>query len=82
MRDLLASVHLHDNHGEKDEHLPPYAGNIDWPAAIKLLKTAPDGDKLPIVLELKEKTGPDAPAAIQLLESARTAMDKFEEEWG
>jgi len=82
MRDLVASVHLHDNHGEKDEHLPPYAGTIDWPAAVKLLKTTPEGEKLPIVLELKEKTGHDAPAAIQLLESARAAMDKFEEEWG
>jgi sugar phosphate isomerase/epimerase len=82
MRDLLASVHLHDNHGEKDEHLPSYAGTIDWPAAIKLLKTSPEGDKLPVVLELKEKTGHDAPAAPELLESARAAMDKFEEEWG
>jgi hypothetical protein len=34
------------------------------------------------VLELKEKTGHDAPAPIELLESARAAMDKFEEEWG
>ena len=58
MRELVASVHLHDNHGDKDEHLAPYAGNIDWPAAVKLLKTAPDGEKLPIMLELKEKTGP------------------------
>ena len=33
------------------------------------------------MLELKEKTGPDAPAATELLESARAAMDKFEEEW-
>jgi sugar phosphate isomerase/epimerase len=82
MRDLVASVHLHDNHGEKDEHLPPYAGTIDWPATIKLLKTAPAGEKLPIVLELKEKTGHDAPAATELLESARAAMDKFEDEWG
>jgi sugar phosphate isomerase/epimerase len=82
MRDLVASVHLHDNHGEKDEHLPPYAGEIDWPAEIKLLKTAPSGDRLPMVLELKEKTGHDAPAAAELLESARAAMDKFEEEWG
>ncbi|MGH9677559.1 MAG: sugar phosphate isomerase/epimerase family protein, partial [Candidatus Acidiferrum sp.] len=23
LRDLVASVHLHDNHGDKDEHLPP-----------------------------------------------------------
>ena len=82
MRDLVASVHLHDNHGDKDEHLPPYAGTIDWPAAIKLLKTTTAADNLPIMLELKEKTGPDAPAATELLESARAAMDKFEEEWG
>src|SRR5215472_12130787 len=42
MRDLVSAVHLHDNHGEKDEHLPPYDGSIDWPAAIKLLKTTPE----------------------------------------
>ena len=35
------SVHLHDNHGEKDEHLAPYDGTIDWSTAIPLLKTAP-----------------------------------------
>jgi len=82
MRDLVASIHLHDNHGDKDEHLAPYAGNIDWPAAVKLLKTTAAAGNLPIMLELKEKTGPDAPAATELLESARAAMDKFEEEWG
>jgi sugar phosphate isomerase/epimerase len=81
LRDLVASVHLHDNHGEKDEHLPPYAGTIDWSATVKMLKTAPDGAKLPIMLELKEKTGPDAIGTLELLESARAAMDKFEEEW-
>src|SRR5271167_5170426 len=26
LKELIASVHLHDNHGEKDEHLPPYDG--------------------------------------------------------
>src|SRR5208282_6518398 len=30
MKDLIAGVHLHDNHGDKDEHLPPYEGTIDW----------------------------------------------------
>jgi sugar phosphate isomerase/epimerase len=80
LRDLVSSVHLHDNHGEKDEHLPPYDGNIDWPAAIKLLKSAPE-PKLPLVLELKEKTGPDAPSAADQLAAARMAMDQFEEAW-
>jgi len=78
--DLVSSVHLHDNHGEKDEHLPPYDGTIDWPAAIKLLKTAPEAN-LPLVLELKEKTGPEAPTAPEQLAAARKSMDRFEKAW-
>jgi sugar phosphate isomerase/epimerase len=81
LRELVSSVHLHDNHGEKDEHLPPYDGTIEWPAAIKLLKTAPQ-TSLPLVLELKEKTGPDAPGAAKQLAAARKAMDRFEKAWG
>jgi sugar phosphate isomerase/epimerase len=80
LRDLVSSMHLHDNHGEKDEHLPPFDGTIDWPAAIKQLKTAPE-DNLPLVLELKEKTGPESPSAAEILEAARKAMDRFEEAW-
>jgi sugar phosphate isomerase/epimerase len=34
----IASVHVHDNHGMKDEHLWPGDGTIDWPVAVKYLK--------------------------------------------
>jgi sugar phosphate isomerase/epimerase len=81
LRDLVASLHLHDNHGEKDEHLRPFDGSIDWPAAIKVLQSAPQ-TSLPLVLELKEKTGPDAPGAAEQLTAARKAMDRFEKAWG
>jgi len=80
LRELTASVHLHDNHAEKDEHLPPYDGTIDWSAAIPLLKTAPPED-LPIVLELKEKFGADALSPAEQLAVARAAFDKFENAW-
>jgi sugar phosphate isomerase/epimerase len=80
LRDLVSSVHLHDNHGEKDEHLPPYDGTIDWPTAIKTLQSAPQ-TSLPIVLELKEKTGPEAPSAAEQLAAARKALDRFEIAW-
>lgn len=80
LRELVSSVHLHDNHGEKDEHLPPYDGTIDWLTAIKTLKSAPQ-PSLPIVLELKEKTGPEAPTTDEQLAAARKAMDRFEKEW-
>jgi len=80
LRDLVVGAHIHDNHGEKDEHLPPYDGTIDWAKAVKVLKTAPVSD-LPLLLELKEKTGPDAPGAQEQLAAASKAWDRFEEEW-
>jgi sugar phosphate isomerase/epimerase len=80
LRDLVTAVHLHDNHGEKDEHLPPFDGTIDWKAAVKILKTAPHPN-LPLILELKEKTGPETPSPTDQLTAARKAMDRFEKEW-
>jgi sugar phosphate isomerase/epimerase len=81
LRDLVVGAHIHDNHGEKDEHLPPYDGTINWEKSIGLLKTAPVSD-LPLLLELKEKTGHDAPGAQEQLAAASKAWDRFEEEWG
>jgi sugar phosphate isomerase/epimerase len=80
MRELVASVHVHDNHGEKDEHLPPYDGTIDWGATIPLLKSAPI-ENLPVVLEMKEKFGSDAASAAEQLAAARAAIEKFENAW-
>jgi len=34
----LAHVHLHDNHGESDEHLIPGEGTIDWPRVLRTLE--------------------------------------------
>jgi len=81
LRELVSAVHLHDNHGDKDEHLPPFDGTIAWPTAIKLLKSAPENN-LPLVLELKEKTGPEAAGAAEQLAAAQKAMDRFEKAWG
>jgi sugar phosphate isomerase/epimerase len=80
LRELIVGAHIHDNHGEKDEHLPPYDGTIDWEKSIKILKTAPVSD-LPLLLELKEKTGPDASGAQEQLAAARKAWDRFAGEW-
>jgi sugar phosphate isomerase/epimerase len=80
LRELVSSVHLHDNRGERDEHLPPY-GSINWPDAIKMLKSASQNG-FPLILELKEKTGHDAPAAAEQLFAARKSLDRFEKAWG
>jgi sugar phosphate isomerase/epimerase len=81
LRDLVAAVHLHDNHGGKDEHLPPYQAAIAWPSAIKLLKTAPNAATLPLILELKEKTGHDVMSTAELLAAASASLDRFEQDW-
>lgn len=36
--DDLATLHVHDNKGNWDQHLPPYQGNIDWEAFLLALK--------------------------------------------
>ena len=74
MRELVVTSHLHDNHGEKDEHLLPYEGSIDWDAvfaALAALSTAPEMPAL--VLELKDQSA-GAPA----LDQIRAVFDKLE----
>jgi sugar phosphate isomerase/epimerase len=80
LRELAVSAHLHDNHGDKDEHLPPYDGSIDWESAVKILKTAAESD-LALTLELKEKSGHDAPSTADQLAAASASLDRFEREW-
>ncbi len=74
MRERVATTHLHDNHGEKDEHLLPYEGTIDWDAALRAFSAAPE--PLPLVLELKEQAG-GAPA----LDEIRAVFDRLEKQF-
>lgn len=37
-KDKLIHIHWHDNHGNRDEHLPIGAGLIDHQEAVKALK--------------------------------------------
>ncbi len=76
MREKVVTTHIHDNRGEKDEHLLPYEGTIDWKAALKAI-----GNELPLVLELKEKPAPagaETPAA-DAIQAARSAFGKLEQ---
>jgi len=57
----IVSVHVHDNHAVKDEHLWPGDGAIDWPAAVKALKALASPPAT--VLEISQ-TLPDALAAL------------------
>jgi sugar phosphate isomerase/epimerase len=57
----IASVHTHDNHGLKDEHLWPGDGNIDWPRTVEKLNALSEPPA--IVLEIGYALG-DTPATI------------------
>jgi sugar phosphate isomerase/epimerase len=34
----LITVHVHDNRGRTDDHLVPFEGTIDWPAALTAMQ--------------------------------------------
>jgi sugar phosphate isomerase/epimerase len=78
VRDLVATTHLHDNRGERDDHLLPYEGTIDWTATLAALPA-----DAPMVLELKEPAvaagSSDLQAFAETLKGVRNVFDKLEE---
>ena len=42
LKPLIRTAHIHDNHGQKDEHLWPGDGAIPWAETMKDLRTAPE----------------------------------------
>jgi sugar phosphate isomerase/epimerase len=51
LRPYIRSVHVHDNHGMKDEHLWPGEGSIDWKRTMELLRGAPQVPALVLEVE-------------------------------
>jgi sugar phosphate isomerase/epimerase len=78
IRDLVVTTHIHDNRGERDDHLLPFEGTIDWNAALAALPT-----DVPFILELKEPAAVAGSADLQAfsgtLQGIRTVFDKFEQ---
>jgi sugar phosphate isomerase/epimerase len=52
LRNHIRSTHVHDNAGDRDSHLWPGDGNIDWREAMELLQSAPHVP--PLLLEIEE----------------------------
>lgn len=52
LRDLVVSTHIHDNRGDRDDHLFPFQGTIDWEAAMRAFAGA--GNDFPLQLELRD----------------------------
>lgn len=67
----LITTHVHDNRRREDDHLVPYQGTIDWPAAlVTMRKIGYDGTYM---MELANTGSPTA-----VLEEARRARQRIE----
>ncbi len=74
LKDRIRTAHIHDNRGERDEHLWPGDGTIDFDFALKGLQAAkqsPAG-----VLEIHHTLGADPAAAVERAKSAFDLLDK------
>src|SRR5215467_4623327 len=70
VRNHVSSTHVHDNDKNKDLHLWPGQGTIDWKQAVELLRSAPQ--RPPLLLELGEDE------KVNALEKLGETFDKLE----
>ena len=76
MREHAVMAHAHDNHGEKDEHLLPYSGTVDWDAAMGIL--CGGETEFPVAIEVRAQAAnapslADVTAAFEKLEKSIAA---------
>jgi len=60
LKDRIRSTHVHDNDGDRDSHLWPGEGEIDWKEILALLRTAPQVP--PLLLEIEGVEGQNVAA--------------------
>jgi sugar phosphate isomerase/epimerase len=58
VRSYIQSTHVHDNAKDRDSHLWPGSGSIDWKQAMELLRSAPNTPPLLLEIEADEKVNP------------------------
>jgi sugar phosphate isomerase/epimerase len=58
LKDHVHSTHVHDNNKDRDSHLWPGAGTIQWKETLELLTGAPHRPPLLLEIEGDEKVNP------------------------
>ena len=78
MQKNIRSTHLHDNKKDRDAHLWPGEGSIDWTEAMQLLRTAPHVPPLLMEIDGDDKTNiPEGMvAAYKKMAEAESAVAK------
>ena len=70
----LWTTHVHDNNGRRDEHLVPYAGSIDWDAAM--MGTQKIGYDGVMMFEVGAAPGADPVDVLKRCVKARERLEK------
>jgi sugar phosphate isomerase/epimerase len=71
----LVTTHVHDNRGRTDEHLVPFEGSIDWPAALTAIqKIGYDGT---LLLEVAARGSSSSKETLQKARRARARMEQL-----
>lgn len=75
LKPLIRSTHVHDNGGERDEHLWPGEGSVNWAEAMELLRSAPQVPPLLMEIEGEGKSNivEGMSAAFRRLEGQKSA---------
>ncbi len=58
LKNYIRSTHIHDNAKDRDSHLWPGNGSIDWKQTMELLRSAPHTPPLVLEIEHDEKVNP------------------------
>jgi sugar phosphate isomerase/epimerase len=69
----IATLHVHDNHAVKDEHLWPGDGSIDWPATVQAIKTL--ATQPAAVLEVHQSYGNETATLPERIERSFALFD-------
>lgn len=77
LQDRIRSTHVHDNQGDRDAHLWPGKGSIDWNQTMQSLRSAPQAPAMLLEIEGEEgmKVSGKMAEAYKTLENAAVAAE-------
>ena len=80
LKPRIAELHLHDNHGVKDDHLWPNTGSIDWTNIARHLATLPA--TVPGILEISHESNETVTSAASKATAAFDQQLRLTEQLG
>jgi sugar phosphate isomerase/epimerase len=73
LKDVIATVHLHDNRRESDDHLMPFSGTIEWGPVLEALRSL--NGQAPLLLEPRDY-GPEQTGMAKVQEVIRKVREQ------